>query len=654
MLSIALASLPLALSALKIDDTHYRFCIMDDATITNYSAVAADNSGQLTPFLNANWYSHNGVKIKGTLTTATYSQYVKSVDVFMTETYSGAYPSLYHYWKKGYNGAVYDQTTKFYITVDAPTGVELSNVPSKMLIGDEATIKVSLLGSYTSFSGGGYFSYTYSSSNTDVASITSGKITANNIGTATITVKAYAKNSNYSGSYYIGSASANVEVVDNMDPTELTLNQTELTLNVGETEKIDAIITPSDARTTITWVSSDAEVATVDDGSVKAEGRGNAVIEAHTHNGLSAKCYVKVLSNEDYKDVLIGSLYYDIDYAAGTADVVGYYSNGGSAVSDNIEVPEKISFYGNEYVVKAVGENAFNKCNATYVTLPSAVVTIGDYAFAESQIKDVELPQGLAAIGNRAFYKSKLESLVVGSNLSSLGCGVFAGCDNLSAIYIDEDNDYFSIYGKCLYNRSKTELYYVPMHSLSIDFSDKIEEIKGEACMFNDNLAEMLFPATLVSIGDSAFSDCCNLSKLTFSNSLQEVGNFAFKNCNNIKEVILGNKLSIIGREAFESPNLQKVRISALIPPTADGSSFQNYNATLIVPNGRVAVYRKDAIWGKFKDILDESQAGVDEVVADDYPNGAISEPTYNLLGIPVGESYRGIVIKHDGKKIMR
>lgn len=654
MLPVAMAVMPLTLSALKIDNTHYRFCVMDDATITDYSAVAADNSGQLSVIPSAYWYGYNGVKIDGTKTSLKTSNYQTSVHVLVTNTYWGTDISLSHHWEKGFNGVAYDQTTRFYIEVDAPTGVKLKNVPSKMLVGEETTIGKSLLGTYTSFSGGGYFSYSYSSSNTDVASVSSGKITAKSIGTTTITIKAYAKNSNYSGSYYIGSASADVEVVDNMDPTELTLSRTELILNVDETEKIDAVITPSDARTMVTWTSSDADVATVDEGNVKAVGRGNAIIEAHTHNGLSAKCYVTVLSSEDYKNVLIDDLYYDINHAEHTAVVSGYYSNGGSAQSDNIEVPEKIKYYGNDYSVVSIGQNAFNKCNATFVSLPATVTTIGECAFSESLIKDVDLPQGLTEIGNRAFYMSKLESFIIGSNLSKLGNGVFAGCGNLSAIYVDENNSYFSLYGDCLYNRSQTELYSVPMSALSIEFSDKIEKIKGEACMFNQNLVEVLFPVTLVSIGEGAFGNCDNLSKLTFSSSLQEVGDFAFKNCNNIKEVIFGNKIKIIGCEAFDSQKLQKVRVGALIPPSADGSSFKNYNATLIVPNGRVAVYRKDSTWGKFKDILDESQAGIENIVADDLEEGTLNGPSYNVLGIPVDESYRGISIGLDGKKVMR
>lgn len=333
-------------AALRIDDTHYRFCVMDDAEIIDYDAVEADNDNRLPYFTSSAWYGENGVKIDGDKTEVRPQNNVTSVHVLMSKPYDGTNYSLYHSWNIGYNGVAYDQTTRFYITVQAPSGVSLENISAKVLVGDEFTISTKLNGSFPSFSGNGYFQYIHSSSDENIATVSAGKITALNPGTTTITVKVYARNKKYSGNYYIGKASAEIEVVDNLDPVGISLSDQELAMNVGEESTVSAILTPEDARTTITWSSSDESVVTVDNGHIKAVGRGNAAVEARTSNGLSAKCYVTVLGDEDYSGVMIDGIYYDIDRKEHTASVVPEPSGNTnySYISGAVVVPEKIRY----------------------------------------------------------------------------------------------------------------------------------------------------------------------------------------------------------------------------------------------------------------------------------------------------------------------
>ena len=63
--------------------------------------------------------------------------------------------------------------------------------------------------------------------------------------------------------------------------TGVTLNKSETTLTVGGTETLTATITPDTATNkTVTWTSSNPNVATVDNGVVRAVGNGSAVITA--------------------------------------------------------------------------------------------------------------------------------------------------------------------------------------------------------------------------------------------------------------------------------------------------------------------------------------------------------------------------------------
>ncbi len=76
----------------------------------------------------------------------------------------------------------------------------------------------------------------------------------------------------------------------------VTLDQSELNLEVGGTATLTATVAPESVTDpTLTWASSDEEVATVDEnGVVTAVGQGTATITATAANGVSAACEVTV------------------------------------------------------------------------------------------------------------------------------------------------------------------------------------------------------------------------------------------------------------------------------------------------------------------------------------------------------------------------
>ena len=130
----------------------------------------------------------------------------------------------------------------------------------------------------------------WSSSDESVVTVENGVVTAQQVGTATITV------STTDGTNL--SASCSVEVV--ATPAEsITLDRTEVTLKANETTTLTATILPE--TTTIKdveWKSSDESVATVENGVVTAHQVGTATITVSTTDGtnLSASCEVKVVA----------------------------------------------------------------------------------------------------------------------------------------------------------------------------------------------------------------------------------------------------------------------------------------------------------------------------------------------------------------------
>ena len=127
-------------------------------------------------------------------------------------------------------------------------------------------------------------SVTWTSSNSGVATVKDGVVTAIREGEATITAKAGDK-----------SATCKVVVSKKIIAVEsITLNKTELSLVEGNTETLIATVTPDDATDkTVTWTSSNTSVALVKDGVVTAVKEGEATITAKAGD-KSATCKVVV------------------------------------------------------------------------------------------------------------------------------------------------------------------------------------------------------------------------------------------------------------------------------------------------------------------------------------------------------------------------
>lgn len=124
----------------------------------------------------------------------------------------------------------------------------------------------------------------WSSSNSDVVSVDqNGNIEAVGRGTATITAT-------------VDGHSDSVNITVNVPLTGISLNAETLNLSKGQTSQLVATLTPEDADGDhkVTWTSSDAAVATVDqNGNVTAVADGVATITAAVGN-MTATCEVTV------------------------------------------------------------------------------------------------------------------------------------------------------------------------------------------------------------------------------------------------------------------------------------------------------------------------------------------------------------------------
>lgn len=209
----------------------------------------------------------------------------------------------------------------------------------------------------------------------------------------------------------LGSSIAKCAVtVDPIAVTGISLNKTSMQLFVGESETLSATITPDNATSpSISWDSSDKEVATVENGVVKAIAAGKATITAAS-SSFTAECEVEV------KTVEAESLTFDVTskelvenesfilnaaiLPEGTTDKTVEWSVDDSEVlkivpfdaddSDNIVSATVTSLKAGEAKITAAINNVKAVCSVSVKAKepPVAPAKIGDYFYSDGTWSD--------------------------------------------------------------------------------------------------------------------------------------------------------------------------------------------------------------------------------------------------------------------------
>lgn len=173
---------------------------------------------------------------------------------------------------------------------------------------------------------------TWSSSNKNILTVSNGKITAKNTGTAMIVAKG------------LNGSKANCMVTVRNAPNSISLNKTNLTLGIGETYDLDSRLPKNTASFSVKYTSDNSSTASVVSagGLVTAKKEGTATITATTYNGKKVNCTVtvkkapKTMSLNKTKITLGVGETYDLDsyLPSGTAaHSIKYTSNNSNLVS---------------------------------------------------------------------------------------------------------------------------------------------------------------------------------------------------------------------------------------------------------------------------------------------------------------------------------
>ena len=232
----------------------------------------------------------------------------------------------------------------------------------------------------------------------------------------------------------------------------------------------------------------------------------------------------------------------------------------------------------------AVGENGATVVGAN----------LGGAWYLEDVVREVRLGYKTYKVTGYADNSlSDVTNFTIPSFIEEMNLNAFS--EKLINIFVDKNNENYSLLDGILYNKEMTEILYVPggyVNYGTVQLADNIvaiqddlfagrkirnvaigkntiqiganafkgcsiETINGESVQkIGDNafygcpLKTVNFPA-LKTVGESAFYGCNVLTAISFADDAESIGDYAFYGCSGLTSVTIGNGVTSIGSYAF-------------------------------------------------------------------------------------------------------
>ena len=250
------------------------------------------------------------------------------------------------------------------------------------------------------------------------------------------------------------------------------------------------------------------------------------------------------------EDFSVDGIYYNI-LADKTNEVEVTY--GSSGYTGPVTIPSTVTYNGVIYSVTSIGNWAFIDCSSlTSITIPNSVTSIGDDAFYScSGLTSITIPNSVTSIGDDAFYScSGLTSITIPESVTSIGYGAFIGCSSVTSIFWNA-KDYIDLSGWNYTDENYLPFYDIRSQITSFVFGNNVEYIPIKLCYGMENITSIRIPNSVVTIGESAFSNCYDLTFVTIDIGVASIGDCAFERCFGLTSITIPNSVTSIGDWAF-------------------------------------------------------------------------------------------------------
>lgn len=189
--------------------------------------------------------------------------------------------------------------------------------------------------------------------------------------------------------------------------------------------------------------------------------------------------------------------------------------------------------------------------------------------------------EGRKVTGIADFAAVNLENvtkITIGKNVSEISSWALENNKKLTAIEVDEANEFFCDVDGVLFSKDMKTLLFYPMargvedivssdgttvKGISYQVPDGVEVISTKAFYKCSDVREISLPSTVKTIEEKAFFRC-SFTEITLPETLTFIGKDAFSYCGGLKEVVIPEAVTEIGEYAFYNcTSLHKIDIKS-------------------------------------------------------------------------------------------
>ena len=443
-------------------------------------------------------------------------------------------------------------------------------------------------------------SCTWQSSDSTVASVDKGKVTANKDGDAVISASYSTEGKTYSVSCTVTIAGAAAEVASGKCGDNLTWSLDENgTLTISGTGKMyDHLIPWYGDRDKITKLVLNNGVTTI----------GNNVFEECTS-----------LTSVTIPD---------------SVTTIGEWAFSGCTALMSVTIPDSVT---------TIGECAFSGCTALMsVTIGNGVTTIGEHAFSDCKaLANVTIPDCVTSISYGAFWGcAGLTSVTIPDSVTTISGYMFTHCSALKSVTIPD---------------SVTSIGYGAFEGCaaltSVTIPDSVTTIGDSAFEDCTGLMSVTIGSGVTTIGYRTFSECSALTTLTIGSGVTSIEYGAFRACYSLTNVYYTgtyeqwNAITIgSGNESLTGENIHfNSSISIVIVSGKCGYdliwTLDNTGTLTVSGTGDMHNYYSDSPWDAYKNEITKLIIG-DNVTNIGY---AAFSRCYNMTSVTIGGSVASI-----------
>ena len=234
------------------------------------------------------------------------------------------------------------------------------------------------------------------------------------------------------------------------------------------------------------------------------------------------------------------------------------------------------------------------------IELPATLTTVSADAFYGcTKLANMNLHEGITTIGLRAFYNCALTEITIPSTVTSIGNAAFNGNPTTTIVWKPKS---------CTIGSDDSAPFYSTNSQVtSFTFGDSVQVIPAYLCKYM-KIETIAIPATVTSIGQSAFMYCTDLKHFEFPQGIKTVATSVLEGCTALEEVVIPSSVTTINQDAFYNCSaLQAIRNYAYTPQTITERTVNNVNkqtCILYVPIDYIDLYQAKAVWCDFINII--------------------------------------------------